>query len=181
MLSWWDCSVRSLRGDVRWHRWCASFRNCAVTVRGVPARQRVQDTFSPTTRTHRQLHIAGAIAVGSARMHCFRQSLPVQVPSLRTGELMRWRKAILAGVWQGLAHLERAVADLDHVKPWSRRLLPLDSASKAVRWARGGWLPCGMSTACSHRSGQRASDRRLADDARFGSVRYETARDGLCG
>ena len=52
----------------------------------------------------------------------------------------------LAGVWQGLAHLERAGGRIwIHIKPWSRRLLPLDSASKAVALgALWGWLPCGM-------------------------------------
>ena len=52
----------------------------------------------------------------------------------------------LAGVWQGLARLERAGGRIwSHIKPWSRRLLPVDSASKAAALgALWGWLPCAL-------------------------------------
>ena len=52
----------------------------------------------------------------------------------------------LAGVGRGIPLLERAGGTLwSRIQPWSRSLLPVDSARKAfLLGALWGWLPCGM-------------------------------------
>jgi sulfite exporter TauE/SafE len=52
----------------------------------------------------------------------------------------------LAGLGRGVVYLERAGGRFwSYIQPWSRRLLPLDSAPKAfLLGALWGWLPCGM-------------------------------------
>lgn len=52
----------------------------------------------------------------------------------------------LAGVWNGIAVLERAGASLwRRVEPLGRRIMPLDSPVKMLALgALWGWLPCGM-------------------------------------
>lgn len=52
----------------------------------------------------------------------------------------------LAGVGRGIPFLERAGGRLwSYIQPWSRSLLPVDSARKAfLLGALWGWLPCGM-------------------------------------
>ena len=52
----------------------------------------------------------------------------------------------LAGIWQGVRHIEKAGSLLwTKIQPYSRSLLPVDSLPKAfglgVLW---GWLPCGL-------------------------------------
>lgn len=52
----------------------------------------------------------------------------------------------LAGIWQGVRHIEQAGSLLwKKIQPYSRSLLPADSLPKAfglgVLW---GWLPCGL-------------------------------------
>lgn len=126
-----------------------SFRNCAITVRGAPA---------ATARSSYQLAynagrigsytIAGTIAgwIGSGGL-LFDDLLPIRTLLYVLASVMLLAQGLyLAGLWHGLARLERAGGRIwIHVKPWSRRLLPLDSASKAVALgALWGWLPCGM-------------------------------------
>ncbi len=52
----------------------------------------------------------------------------------------------LAGIWQGVRHIEKIGGLLwKKIQPYSRRLLPVDSLPKAfglgILW---GWLPCGL-------------------------------------
>lgn len=52
----------------------------------------------------------------------------------------------LAGIWQGVGKIENAGRVLwQHVEPFGRRFIPLDSVGKALPlgfiW---GWLPCGL-------------------------------------
>ncbi len=92
--------------------------------------------------------VAGAVAgwLGSGGL-LFDDLLPVRTILYVLASVMLLAQGLyLAGVWQGLARLERAGGRLwSHVKPWSRRLLPVDSASKAAALgALWGWLPCAM-------------------------------------
>ena len=79
--------------------------------------------------------VAGAVAgwLGSGGL-LFDDLLPVRTILYVLASLMLLAQGLyLAGVWQGLARLERAGGRLwSHVKPWSRRLLPIDSATKAA-------------------------------------------------
>lgn len=92
--------------------------------------------------------VAGAVAgwLGSGGL-LFDDLLPVRTILYALASVMLLAQGLyLAGVWHGLARLERAGSRLwIHIKPWSRRLLPVDSASKAAALgALWGWLPCAM-------------------------------------
>jgi uncharacterized protein len=52
----------------------------------------------------------------------------------------------LAGIWQGVRHIEQAGGVLwKKIKPYSRSLLPVNSLPKAFGLgALWGWLPCGL-------------------------------------
>ena len=126
-----------------------SFRNCAVTVRGAQTTT-ARPIYHLAYNAGRigSYTIAGTIAglIGSGGL-LFDNLLPARTVLYVLASLMVLAQGLyLAGVWQGLAHLERAGGRIwIHIKPWSRRLLPLDSASKAVALgALWGWLPCGM-------------------------------------
>lgn len=92
--------------------------------------------------------VAGTIAgwIGSGGL-LFDDLLPVRTILYLLASLMLVAQGLyLAGVWNGVATLERAGGKIwIHIKPWSQRLLPVDSAAKAAALgALWGWLPCAM-------------------------------------
>ena len=92
--------------------------------------------------------VAGTIAgwIGSGSL-LFDDLFPVRTLLYVLASLMLVAQGLyLAGVWNGVATLERAGGKIwIHIKPWSRRLLPVDSAAKAAALgALWGWLPCAM-------------------------------------
>lgn len=88
--------------------------------------------------------LAGSIGSGAL---LFEQLLPVRAALYILASLMLLAQGLyLAGVWRGVAYLERAGGRIwRHIQPWTRRLVPIDSAKKALALgALWGWLPCGM-------------------------------------
>jgi sulfite exporter TauE/SafE len=68
------------------------------------------------------------------------------VMSIIAGVFMIALGLYLAGLWQGISHLERAGQHLwKHIEPFSRAFIPATTVSKAIPlgllW---GWLPCGL-------------------------------------
>ena len=126
-----------------------SFQSPAIAVRRTPAATaRPMYHLAYSTGRIGSYTIAGTIAgwIGSGGL-LFDDLLPVRTILYVLASVMLLAQGLyLAGVWQGLAHLERAGGRLwIHIKPWSRRLLPVDSASKAAALgALWGWLPCAM-------------------------------------
>lgn len=92
--------------------------------------------------------LAGAIAGGAAGgARALGGAAALQAGGYWLANLMLAALGLyLMGAWRGLARLE-AAGDLlwRHVRPLSRRLLPLDSSAKLFGFgALWGWLPCGM-------------------------------------
>ena len=92
--------------------------------------------------------VAGAVAggVGSGVL-LFDQLLPVRTTLyVIASALLLAQGLYLLGLWRGVVFLERAGGRLwRRVQPWTRRILPIDSAAKALALgALWGWLPCGM-------------------------------------
>ncbi|MBI2312270.1 MAG: sulfite exporter TauE/SafE family protein [Betaproteobacteria bacterium] len=92
--------------------------------------------------------VAGAIAGGfGASGLLLNGVLPVQqILYFFTNIMLLAMGLYLAGLWHGIAKLEQAGSVIwQRVQPISRRLLPVNSAPKAL--ALGGlwgWLPCGL-------------------------------------
>jgi len=92
--------------------------------------------------------VAGAVAgaLGSGVL-IFDQLLPVRTTLyVIASALLLAQGLYLIGLWRGVVHLERAGSALwRRIQPWTRRILPIDSAAKALALgALWGWLPCGM-------------------------------------
>ncbi len=88
--------------------------------------------------------VAGWIGSGALLMDPL---FPVQTGLYLLASLLLLAQGLyLAGIWRGVVYLERGGARIwRHIQPWTRRLVPIDSATKAfalgVLW---GWLPCAM-------------------------------------
>lgn len=92
--------------------------------------------------------LAGALAgwVGAGGL-LLEELLPVRTLLYVLASILLIAQGLyLAGVGRGVAFLERAGGKLwSYIQPWSRSLLPVDSARKAfLLGALWGWLPCGM-------------------------------------
>ncbi|MGH6623864.1 MAG: sulfite exporter TauE/SafE family protein [Burkholderiaceae bacterium] len=126
-----------------------SFRGIAIEVRA--ARPAPRPSFHLAYNAGRigSYALAGALAgaIGAVGGHLLDDLLPIRTLLYVMASLMLLVQGLyLAGVWRGLATLERAGGRLwAHVQPWSRRFLPVDSVGKALAvGALWGWLPCGM-------------------------------------
>ena len=88
--------------------------------------------------------LAGAIGQSSLALKGY---APVQQALFATASIMLiLMGCYLAGIWQGVRHIEKAGGLLwKKIQPYSRSLLPVDSLPKAyglgMLW---GWLPCGL-------------------------------------
>ena len=92
--------------------------------------------------------LAGALVglLGSHMTNLMTRELARGVGSVIAAVFMVALGLYLGGWWRGLALIERAGAGLwRRVQPLGRRLLPVDSAAKALAaGAVWGWLPCGL-------------------------------------
>ena len=126
-----------------------SFRGITVAVR--PVLSTPVPTFHLAYNAGRigSYTLAGAVAglVGALGTGLLDELLPIRTMLYLLASFMLLAQGMyLAGVWRGLAALERAGGRLwAYIQPWSRPLLPVDSAPKALALgAIWGWLPCGM-------------------------------------
>ncbi|PZP63852.1 MAG: hypothetical protein DI596_02620 [Azospira oryzae] len=92
--------------------------------------------------------VAGAAAGAAGSAGLLAQGLiPVQQGLYAVANLVLIALGLyMAGVWRGVAHLERAGGLLwRRLQPWAGRMLPIDRLPRAfaagVVW---GWLPCGL-------------------------------------
>ena len=126
-----------------------SFRGVAIEVQ--EARPASRPSFHLAYNAGRigSYALAGALAgtLGAVGGHLLDDLLPIRTLLYVLASVMLLVQGLyLAGVWRGLAVVERAGGRLwAHVQPWSQRFLPVDSAGKALAvGALWGWLPCGM-------------------------------------
>lgn len=125
-----------------------SWRSVPGTARPVSTAARSLYHLAYSTGRIGSYTLAGFVAgwLGSGAL-LFEQFLPVRTVLYVLASLMLLAQGLyLAGIWRGVTYLERAGGRIwRHVQPLTRRLVPIDSARKAlalgVLW---GWLPCGM-------------------------------------
>lgn len=92
--------------------------------------------------------VTGAVAGAAGSAGLLAEGLiPVQQGLYASANLMLIALGLyMAGLWRGVAHLERAGGLLwRRLQPWTARMLPIDSLPRA--FAAGtvwGWLPCGL-------------------------------------
>ena len=125
-----------------------SWRNAPASVRKPSNGLRAANHFAYSTGRIGSYAIAGTAAgwIGSGAL-LMDSLFPVQTALYLLASLLLLAQGLyLTGVWRGVVYLERGGARIwRHIQPWTRRLLPIDSAAKAfalgVLW---GWLPCAM-------------------------------------
>lgn len=125
-----------------------SWRNAPASVRSPSSGARVAKHVAYSAGRIGSYVLAGMAAgwIGSGAL-LMDQLFPVQTGLYVLASLMLLAQGLyLAGMWRGVVYLERGGARIwRHVQPWTRRLVPIDSAAKA--FALGtlwGWLPCAM-------------------------------------
>lgn len=125
-----------------------SWRDAPASVRGPPHRPRVANHLTYSAGRIGSYALAGIVAgwIGSGAL-LLEPLFPIRTALYLLASLMLLAQGLsLAGIWRGVVILERGGARIwRRVQPWTRRLVPIDSAAKGfalgILW---GWLPCGM-------------------------------------